>query len=320
MSNRPLASIVIPSYNHERFVGRAVESALAQTVPDLEVVIVDDGSTDESPAILRAVARDPRVRLLEQENRGAHAAISRGLELARGEHLFILNSDDLYHPTRLEVLLEKFAQDASVAMACSWIDVIDDSGGSLGIKEAWRSLPPWPQPEPGPGLNDLALPALCLLAGNFVATTSNIAFRRDLLERIELAPLRYCHDWDLALQLARLGGLAVVESPLLRYRMHDANTLREGRDQRDGTARMRFEILWVVARHASALLAAQAIVGGEDSDLRGRFWRSMPRFGRLEIAGSLVALEQLLSPAAFDQLVDPAHPLGARWTEALREE
>jgi len=319
VSERPVASVVIPSYNHARFVGEAVESALAQSLRDIEVVIVDDGSSDGSVEILRELADSPRVVLVEQENRGAHAAIARGLERARGDHLFVLNSDDAFAPNRVEALVERFLARPEVAAACSWIEVVDGRGVTLGVKEAWRTLPPWLRPEPGPNLDELGDPALSLLATNFVATTSNLAFRRDLLPKVTLAPLRYCHDWDLALQLAQLGELAVVGEPLVRYRVHDANTLSEGRDASDGTAAMRFEILWVVARHATAVLTERAARCAEDEQLCSRFWRSVPRFGRLDVASWLISLAQALPEPAYEAMLAADHPIRRRLTAALRD-
>jgi glycosyltransferase involved in cell wall biosynthesis len=80
----PAVSVVIPSYNHGRFIGEAVDSVLGSPFAELELVIVDDGSTDDTLQRLAAYRDDRRVRIEEQPNRGAHAALNRGLELARG--------------------------------------------------------------------------------------------------------------------------------------------------------------------------------------------------------------------------------------------
>ncbi len=124
----PRASVVIPSYNHGRFVEAAVESVLDQDA-DLELVVVDDGSTDDSRERLAPFAADPRVRMVEQQNRGAHAALNRGLGLAGGQILFILNSDDLFEPGRVRRFLERFAADPGIAVLASWLRVIDEGGG-----------------------------------------------------------------------------------------------------------------------------------------------------------------------------------------------
>jgi len=320
VSPSPRVSVVVPAYNHASFIHETITSILAQSLDDLELVVVDDGSTDATPEVLAGFRAEPRVRLVAQENRGAHAAISRALSLARGEYVFVCNSDDAFAPTRLERLVAALEGDAEAAAACSWIEVVDEAGKRLGVKEAWRTLPPWPRPEPGPSLDELGSPRLALLATNHVSTTSNLAFRRSALARVELAPLRFCHDWDLALQLGRLGALRVVEEPLVRYRVHPTNTLKEGQGGREGVGRMRFEILWTVARHAPPVLAAEVREGRDGEDLRRRFWRSVPRFGRLDVVTSLLALSAHGGDAWMLPLLEESHPLRRATVAALAEE
>jgi len=90
----------MPAYNHERFVGAAVESVLNQSLRDLELVVVDDGSTDRTADVIRGYD-DDRIRYHYQENQDAFNALNRGLELAAGRCCSVLNSDDIYHPERL---------------------------------------------------------------------------------------------------------------------------------------------------------------------------------------------------------------------------
>jgi glycosyltransferase involved in cell wall biosynthesis len=97
----PEFSVVIPSYNHASYLAEAVNSVLNQSLSDLELIVVDDGSTDQSLVVLSGF-KDPRLRIFQQDNQGAHAAINRGLREACGKYLAILNSDDVYHPQRLE--------------------------------------------------------------------------------------------------------------------------------------------------------------------------------------------------------------------------
>ncbi len=318
--SEPQASVVIPSYNHGRFVAAAVESVLDQDA-DLELVVVDDGSTDDSRERLAAFAGDPRVRIFEQPNRGAHAALNRGLGLARGEVLFILNSDDLFEPGRVGRFLERFAADPGIAVLVSWLRVIDEDGGELGVKEAWRNLPPWPRPGSGPGLADTGDPTLALLESNYVATTSNVAFRRQLVAEVGLRfrHLRYTHDWDFLLAAAEHGGIAIVDQPLVRYRAHQRNTIGEGRD--GGMGRMRFEILWTVARYARPVCRRFAARGMDPADLRRRLWSSLPRFGCANVLAQLLVLrgdgEEAL--AAYDALLEEEHPYRRRAVAVLAQ-
>ena len=111
----PEISVIIPSYNHAPYIGYAVESVFSQSYTDFELIVVEDGSTDNSLEVLSGFS-DPRLRVLTQPNQGAHAAINRGLRAAMGEYLAILNSDDLYHPLRLAKMIEALKADRQVGL------------------------------------------------------------------------------------------------------------------------------------------------------------------------------------------------------------
>lgn len=317
----PEISVVIPSYNHADFVGEAVTSVLACSGPDTEVVVVDDGSTDSSRERLAVFADDPRVRIEHQENRGAHAALNRGCALASGRLIFILNSDDAFHPDRIERLAARLDAAPDASMAASYIEVVDRSGSSIGIKEAWRTLPPWDPPTVGPYLSGRGDPRLALLETNWLSTTSNMVFPTALVSEhgLRFAPLRYAHDWEFALAAGRLGTVELVEEPLLRYRIHGANTIDEGESR--GRGEMRFEILWAVARHAAPLLRSVADSDSHLESLRRGFDRSAPTFGRADILDQLLVLRgaEPEPPAEFDALLGPNHPYRTAAVEALAD-
>ena len=318
----PAVSVVIPSYNHGRFIARAVDSVLSSSFTDLELVIVDDGSTDDTLQVLRPYRTHPQVKVRTQENRGAHAALNLGLSLARGELLFVLNSDDAFHPDRVPRLVERFQEDPGVVLAASWIEIMDADDGVLGIKRGHLNLPPWPPPSAGPFLSALGVLELALLETNFISTTSNVAFRRSLLDEagLDFLPLRYTHDWEFILAACRHGRLALVEEPLVRYRVHGANTIREGAAQAAGE--MRFEVMWTVCRHAAALCAEAAARGRDADDLARRLWRSLPRFGCEALLDELLALRGLdpTPPAAYDALLQAGHPFRHAAVAALAAE
>lgn len=116
----PLISVVMPCYNGAAHLAGSVASALGQSFNDLELIVVDDGSTDNSQEILSAIA-DPRLRVISQANRGVCAARNRGLTEARGEYLAFLDSDDTWEPHCLEKLLAALSADPDAALAyCGW--------------------------------------------------------------------------------------------------------------------------------------------------------------------------------------------------------
>lgn len=300
-------SVLVPSYNHADFVVAAVDSALrALDVAgvDGEVRVLDDGSRDRTLEVLAEV-RDDRLVVEAQENAGAHVAFNRLLQAARGDCLFLLNSDDLFAPERVAKVLARFDAAPEAIAAGSWLEVIDGDDAPLGVKEAWSTMPPWPKPCTGPGLAELGDPGLALLETNYLSTTSNIAFRRRALKGVDFAELRYCHDWDFFLQLVRRGPLLLIEEPLVSYRVHATNTLKE--TEADGTARMHFEILWLLARHARAVLDATSQRRPHDrQDLEARLWRSLPRFGAEALLLQLLTLGA--EDGALDALLDLDHP------------
>jgi glycosyltransferase involved in cell wall biosynthesis len=250
----PEFSVVIPSYNHARYVGDAIHSVLSQSNTDLELIVVDDGSTDDSLGVIYGI-KDPRMKVVTQTNQGAHAAINRGLKTARGEYLAILNSDDQYHPQRLQKARDEFKADYGVGFVGSDIEIIDRNGKALGIKHGFKDCSPWPLEFPersfraGPDLHK------ALLTENFWSTTSNFIISRWLFEAVgEFRPLRYAHDWDFALRSARASRMKLLPEALMQYRVHDSNTINENQ------AAMVFEICWCLAVHLPEHLSDKSFI------------------------------------------------------------
>lgn len=127
----PKVTVFVPVYNRARYVGATIASVLAQSFGDFELLLVDDGSTDESRDVIAAFA-DPRIRLESNErNLGIPATRNRGLELARGEYLALLDSDDLAHPRRLERQVRFLDAHPRYAEIGTWCGFIDERGSRL---------------------------------------------------------------------------------------------------------------------------------------------------------------------------------------------
>lgn len=236
-----LVSIIIPSYNHARFLKTTIDSVLAQSYDRIELIVIDDGSTDDSVKYLREIT-DPRFSFYCQENQGAHVAINRGLGLASGEYLAILNSDDAFHPDRIKELMAEFQNDPEVELLSTWIEVIDAHGEQLAIKEGWHNLEPWPIAHPELSFQQTDDFGLNLLRGNFVASTSNILMRRSFYNKVGgMRNLHFAHDWDFLMRAAAGGKCKLIPKPLLKYRVHESNTTNSNR------AWMLFDICWVLA-------------------------------------------------------------------------
>ncbi|MBA3433798.1 MAG: glycosyltransferase family 2 protein, partial [Actinobacteria bacterium] len=128
MENAPLVTVLLAVSNGERYLGAALESVLRQTVSDLELLVVDDGSTDATPSILEGVG-DSRLRVLRGEKRvGLAAALNRGLDEARGRYVARLDADDVALPHRLERQLRRMVSGSPVAVVGSGVLELDEAG------------------------------------------------------------------------------------------------------------------------------------------------------------------------------------------------
>ncbi len=161
-------SVVIPAYNAARTVSSAITSALRQTVADLEVIVVDDGSSDGTADVAAAIA-DPRVRIVSQPNRGLPAARNAGIAAARGRHISLLDSDDLLLPRYLDLSRQALERTPSPGFAYTDAYVFDPVTGRVRQRSAMsRSNPPVPAPEdPGEFL-------AAMLECNFVYVSTTI--------------------------------------------------------------------------------------------------------------------------------------------------
>jgi glycosyltransferase involved in cell wall biosynthesis len=206
----PRVSILIPSYNHAPFLKIGLEGVLAQTFEDWEVVLVDDGSTDQSLEVARSFG-DSRIRAFQNEkNLGTYGTQQRALELAEGSLIAVLNSDDLWAPTKLEkqVAALDHNPDCGFCYVLGW--KIDDDGKVDESEDVHLDWPTSPKHE--------LLPYL--LTENRVLA-SGVLFRREGLAFN--SSCRYCGDWVVLLERAFHGQAACVPERLTYWRMHGTN-------------------------------------------------------------------------------------------------
>lgn len=225
----PRVSVVVPNYNHERYLARRIKSILSQTFQDFELILLDDASTDGSVRILEHYAGDPRVRLvLSDTNSGSpFAQWNRGVELACGELVWIAEADDDAEPELLRVLVDAIdAGPATVLAYCqSW--VIDESGRRIATKISWTDgldYERWKRDYRNDGRHEASR---YLPFQNSIPNASAVVFRRARYVQAGGAPtdMRLCGDWMTWARLAIQGDVAYVSQPLNLFREH-ANTVR----------------------------------------------------------------------------------------------
>lgn len=204
----PTVSVIMPTHNRAALVREAIESVLAQTATDWELVVVDDGSQDQTPQVLRDYARrDARIHVARQSHQGLTAARNHGLRLARGEFMAFLDDDDLWLPEKLSVQVPYMQRQPELGLSYSQFYL---RGASAGAR------PIYPK-RPGTTFREL-------FHGNFIQVPT-VMIRRSCLDAVgEFSPAyRGAQDFDLWLRIARRYPIGFIEQPLACYRKHGAN-------------------------------------------------------------------------------------------------
>ena len=212
MNQNPIISVVLPVYNAEAYVREAVEGILEQTFTDFELIIINDGSTDDSGVILRELAaRDTRIVLIERPNGGLVSALNDGIESARADLIARMDADDVAMPERFALQHARMIQEPELAVLGSFFHIMDRDGAIIRL------------------YNDLPLtPAAAMRFVNHRCPVHHptVMMRRDAVLKAGGYRKAFCHaeDYDLWLRMSDLGhAIANLPQPLLNYREHGAN-------------------------------------------------------------------------------------------------
>lgn len=223
----PTVSVIIPAYNHERYIRAAIESVLSQRHDDLEVIVIDDGSTDRTGDVAQSVG-DPRVRYVRQTNQDAYNAINNGLRMAHGRYLAILNSDDMYVGGRLSRLIEE-SEKSGAQFLFTNVEPVDETGAPIPPGQHYWHV--WHERNRR-FFDECGDLYAAFLRGNLMVSTSNVFMTRRVYETVGgFAPLRYLHDYDYIFRVLLAFPEQVLylrNETLLKYRIHGDNTLKQG--------------------------------------------------------------------------------------------
>jgi glycosyltransferase involved in cell wall biosynthesis len=208
MANKPKVSIIIPVYNGEKTIRETLESVLQQSLTALEVIVINDGSTDGTVAVLDAFC-DARLRVYTFANAGVAISRNRGIDLAQGDYVAFLDADDLWTPDKLASHIAALEANPQAAVAYSWTDCIDAEGQFLR-SGSYVSQAGWVFQD--------------LLQFDFLDSGSNAVICRRALEQIDgfdptLSP---AEDWDFLLKLAEKFDFVSIPKVQVKYRIHAA--------------------------------------------------------------------------------------------------
>ena len=209
MENKPVVSVIIPTYNRAHLIGGAIKSVLNQTYQDFEIIVVDDGSTDNTGEIIRGF-KDKRVKYIKKykENKGSSVARNIGIKVARGKYIALLDSDDEWLPEKLDKQIKVLQSESpEVGVVYSNLLYIDENGKNMS---KFRN----PKKE-GYIYEDL-------LGKNYVGTNSTLLIRKECFNRVGLFDdlLNTQQDWDMWIRIAKYYRFVLIKVPLVKYRLH----------------------------------------------------------------------------------------------------
>jgi glycosyltransferase involved in cell wall biosynthesis len=226
----PRVSVVMPVHNEERYVSGAIESILRQTYRDFEFVIVDDGSVDGTPRILRRYD-DPRIKVHHQPNRGQSSALNQGIRLSSGCYIARMDADDISLPQRLEREVRFLEGHPDVGLVGTWCMKVDVGTG----KERLQILP----------AEDEAIRRFLTVDNPFIH--SSVMTRRSVLDQVGLYDEALIwQDYDLWVRIAQYYRMANIPEPLIIRRKHPASVTGRARESRKSWER--FRIQWKACR------------------------------------------------------------------------
>jgi len=200
------ASIITPTYNRPRWLPDAIESVLAQTYSDIEIIVVNDGSTDNTEEILEPYM--DRITYIYKENGGQGTALNAGIEAATGEYIGRVDDDDLFAPKKVELQVEMFRQNPQLGFVATYAYIIDSEGDITDTREV-------------PDFSKHG--AFLSLLQHCIFCQPSVIVRKECYDAVGLYKNIFAEDYDMWIRIARHYPVDVVREPLTMYRRHDGN-------------------------------------------------------------------------------------------------
>jgi glycosyltransferase involved in cell wall biosynthesis len=211
----PLVSVIIPTYNRAHLIGKTLDSVFAQTYQNFEIIVVDDGSTDNTVEVLRPLAETEKLKYIRQNNQGASLARNRGIKEARGSYIAFLDSDDLFEPAKLELQINHYREMPELGLVHSGFTKFSDSVDDLGYRDtSWFSGEIYPQ---------------ILWYWTTLMAMDTVIVARHVFDSVGLFDSTLIHgeDLDMWRRIARRYSFGFINRSLARVRIHEGNISRE---------------------------------------------------------------------------------------------
>ena len=208
----PKISVIIPAYNAMNYLPETLKSVLKQTFTDFEILIVNDGSSDDIVEWVSQIT-DPRVKLISQTNQGVSAARNMGIRKSQGEYIALLDADDLWEPVKLEKQVRKLEANPSIGLVYTWTSFIDQFSKPTGVSivshlegNVWKDI----------------------VVRDMISTGSSTMIRSECFDKVGLFDSDLCigEDRDMWTRIAAIYPFAVIKEPLTLYRRHPQNTTK----------------------------------------------------------------------------------------------
>lgn len=241
MNNQPLVSIIINNFNYGRYLGQAVDSALDQTYTNVEVIVVDDGSTDNSREVILAYGN--RVIPVLKENGGQASAFNAGFAASHGDIICLLDSDDIFLPNKVQMVVQEFTSSPGYGWLIHGMDHVDNRGHKIQIAEQQNDELMLKHS------GDFIRQARFKKVSFCLPATSALCFRRQLLQNVLPAPLglRITADNYLKLACLMLSPILVNNNLLSSQRIHGENLYtnqdRKAKDFREKWRKIQYNIV-----------------------------------------------------------------------------
>jgi glycosyltransferase involved in cell wall biosynthesis len=300
----PKVSVIIPNYNHVRYLRQRIESVLEQTYQDFEVILMDDCSTDDSRTVISEYVNDPRIRIeLNENNSGStFKQWNKGVRSSGGEYVWLAESDDYADEKFLERLVPRLDAEPEAAFVYCRSWRVDDGNGLYGFVDQYLAdlnATRWTQDYCSEGVEDCQK---YFIFRNIVANASAVLFRKKAYEQVGGADesFQLCGDWKLWAAMALTGKVVHLGQPLNYFRFHDKSV--SGRD--DGRGVLALESLRVVRwilNHVTVAHSIRDMIFGELAELwiRAVLSGRVPVLLRLKILGNAMAMD----PRAFRRMI-----------------